>query len=142
MPFDLDRGLHDFVVVSSTTDDLQARVQEAIPATHRNCSNGIASQIERGRVGHERVADIRNRRESIEVSRALPGPINSKFYQLPRGRTTRLKTGQHLGDGPRTHLRLPKASQEVVKLSIRSLAKIFDFVRVVLTQKGSDFREG
>jgi hypothetical protein len=57
-PFDLNRGLDDFVVVSSMTDDLQASGQEAIPATHRNCSNGIASQIERSRVGHERVADI------------------------------------------------------------------------------------
>jgi hypothetical protein len=85
---------------------------------------------------------VRKRRESIEVGRALPGPINSNFHQLPRGRATRSKTGQHLGDGPRIHPRLPKASQEVVKLSIRSLAKIFDFVRVVLTQKGGDFREG
>jgi hypothetical protein len=84
---------------------------------------------------------VRNRRESI-VGRALPGPINSNFHELPRGRATRPKTGQHLGDGPRIHPRLPKASQEVVKLSIRSLAKIFDFVLVVLTQKGGDFREG
>jgi hypothetical protein len=87
-------------------------------------------------------AVVRNRSESIEVGRALPGPINSNFHQLPRGRATRPKTGQHFGDGPRIHPRLPKASQEVVKLSIRSIAKIFDFVRVVLAQKGGDFREG
>ena len=85
---------------------------------------------------------VRNRRESIEVGRALPGPINSNFHQLPRGRATRPKTGQHLGDGPGIHPRLPNASQEVIKLSIRSLAKIFDLVRVVLTQKGGDLREG
>src|ERR1700724_1236186 len=80
--------------------------------------------------------------KAIEVGRALPGPINSNFHQLPRGRATRPKTGQHLGDGPGIHPRLPKASQEGVKLSIRFLAKIFDFVRVVLAQKGGDFREG
>jgi hypothetical protein len=57
-PFDLDRALDDVAVVSSMTDDLQAGRQEPIPATHGNCSHGMASQIERSRVGHERVADI------------------------------------------------------------------------------------
>jgi hypothetical protein len=72
-PFDLDHGLDDFVVVSSMTDDLQASGQEAIPATHRNCSNGIASQIERSRVGHERVADTLTLMDGIFVVRVSPG---------------------------------------------------------------------
>ena len=40
------------------TDDVQASGQKAIPATHKNRGDGVASQIERSRVGHERVADF------------------------------------------------------------------------------------
>src|SRR5258705_13741011 len=70
-PFDLDRGLDDFVVVSSMTDNLQASGQEATPATHRNCSNGIASQIERSRGGHERETDTLTASRPIAVRQSL-----------------------------------------------------------------------
>jgi len=70
--------------VSSMTDDLQASGQEAIPATHRNCSNGIASQIERSRVGHERVADTLTASRTIAVRASLECATDSAEYSLFR----------------------------------------------------------